>query len=120
MSAHKVAFSKVSAGTKWAFDRVQPDCPPCKLSSLREAGNRHIRRGVYLKSIGDFSKDMSLPRSFDFQERRNMQVPLGGKTLKLPRQEYTDEFKELAAKHVRKGLVPAAGTGAGTDRTETA
>ena len=52
---------------------------------------------------------LSFPRNFVFQGRRNINVNLGrGKMKKIPKQEYTAEFKALAVKRVKDGLTVGA------------
>jgi transposase len=52
---------------------------------------------------------MTFPRNFVFQGCRNIDVNLGrGKMKKIPKQEYTAEFKELAVKRVKAGQTVGA------------
>ena len=37
-----------------------------------------------------------------------MSFTMEGKTMKIPKQEYTAEFKELAVKRIKEGLTPGA------------
>ena len=51
---------------------------------------------------------LSFPRNFVFHEWRINEVTMKGKAMKIPKQQYTTEFKELAVQRVKDGMTAGA------------